>query len=157
MQKGSTVSRAAIVVLTLVLFGTAVSCENPLVEQMQQRIADDVTVYLAGDPPRILSASPEPGANDISTSAAISAVFDVDLDPATITGSTVTLTRLSPAADVPGTLSYDGASRTASFTPASRLEPDKSYRLTVTSGVTSAKGAALGASFQHHLHHPVLP
>jgi hypothetical protein len=114
---------------------------------MQQRIADDVTVYLAGEPPRILSASPEPGANGISTSAVITAVFDMDLDPATITGSTVTLTRLSPEASIDGTLAYNAATRTASFTPTTRLDPDKIYRLTVSTSLKSAKGAALGTSF----------
>jgi hypothetical protein len=114
---------------------------------MQQKISEDVTIYLAGAAPRVLGISPEPGTSEIPTSAVISAVFDVELDPATLTGSTVTLTRLSPATAVPGTLSYDAATRTASFTPATRLDPDKSYRLTVTTGVKSAKGAALGTSF----------
>jgi hypothetical protein len=147
MQKGSAVSRAASVVLTLGVFITAVSCENPLVEQMQQRIAEDVTVYLAGDAPRVLNVTPVPNASDIPTSAVISAVFDMDLDPATITGSTVTLTRLSPEASIEGTLAYNTATRTASFTPTTRLAPDKSYRLTVTTGLKSAKGAAFGTSF----------
>ena len=147
MEKRAAVSWTKNIVLVTGLLITTVSCQNPLLEQMQNRIVNDVTISLAGDAPRILAATPGPSATDIPTSAVISAVFDINLDPATITGSTVSLTRLSPAAAVPGTLSYNAAARTASFTPDARLEPDKSYRLTVTTGVKSAKGAALGTAF----------
>jgi len=134
-------------ILTLGLFNTAVSCQNPLIEQMQEKIVEDVTIHLAGNAPRILSASAGPSASGISTSAVISAVFDIDLDPATITGSTVSLVGLTPEATVEGTLAYDTATHSANFTPVTRLEPDKNYRLMVTTGVKSAKGAALGSAF----------
>ena len=147
MKKGIADSWSATLVLGLGLAFTAVSCQNPLIDQLQERIVEDVAVYLAGDSPRVLSASPGPGASEIPTSTVINAVFDIDLDPATIAESTVTLTRQSPIADVPGTLSYDTATRTASFTPATRLEPDESYRLTVSTKVKSAKGAALATTF----------
>ena len=147
MEKGTAFSWTKSIALATGLLITAVSCQNPLLEQMQNRIVDDVSLYLAGDAPRILAATPGPGAIDIPTSAVISAVFDLDLDPATITGSTVSLTRLSPTTSVEGTLSYDSTTRTASFTPATRLEPDESYRLTVSTNVQSAKGAALASTF----------
>lgn len=145
MEKGRAVSWSARIVLTLGLFSTAVSCDNPLIEQIQQRIVEDVTIYLAGDAPRMLSTSPGPNASEIPTSAVISAVFDLDLDPATINESTVTLTRLSPEAPVQGVPRYHAATRTASFTPATSLQPDTNYRLTLSTGLRSAKGAALGS------------
>lgn len=147
MKKGNSISWSSTVLLALGLAVTAVSCQNPLIEQMQQRIVEDVSIYLAGDAPRILSASPGPSSSGIPTSAVISAVFDIDLDPAAVTESSISLTRLSPEAEVEGTLFYDSETRTVSFTPSARLEPDKVYRLAVSTGVKSAKGAALGTEF----------
>jgi hypothetical protein len=133
----------AVATLIAVLFG----CDNPLVSQMRDEIIDDVETYLAGEKPTVLSVSPVADAPAVSTSATIVVTFDIALDPETLTGENVQLIRLSGEVDVPGTIDYDDDTHAVTFTPDDRLDVATTYRLTVTTAVTSAEGAKLAAAF----------
>lgn len=121
------------------------ACSNPLVTEMQDRIARDVETALAGPAPQLIAWSPDADATGVPTSTTITATFDVELDESTLTAANVSLLKLPGETDVPGTLSYDAASRTVSFTPSSRLDVETTYQLIVGTGVTSAPGAQLAA------------
>ena len=132
------------VVLGLAAIAIA-ACSNPLVAEMQSRIEGDVAAELAGDSPQLLSSSPSVDAADVPTSAVITATFDIDLDESTITAANVLLLEMPAGTETPGTLSYDGATKTVTFTPSSRLNLETEYELVVTTSLTSAQGAAIAA------------
>src|SRR5581483_6660294 len=73
----------------------------------------------ATSPPSVSSTSPANGANGVATTTPITATFSRPLDPTSINTSTMTVS--GPGGSVAGTVSYDGGSSTATFTPSSPL------------------------------------
>src|SRR5262245_15507364 len=69
--------------------------------------------------PYVVSVSPDPGTLNVPRAARIDAAFNVKMDAATIDATTMTVMRGAEA--ISGTVTYDAATRTASFTPASQL------------------------------------
>ena len=67
-------------------------------------------------PPTVVQ-SPASNATNVAANTAVTATFSEDMDPATISTSTFTLT--GPSGTVPATVTYDTASKTATLTPAS--------------------------------------
>ena len=63
-----------------------------------------------------------------------------------MTASTVQLLDGRTGSDVPASVTYDAATRTATVTPTSPLESDAPYRLTV-SGVTDTSGATMDTAY----------
>lgn len=92
-------------------------------------------------PPTVSSTTPASAGAGVEVTSAVRIVFSEAMNPATITGSTITVSN-----GVTGTVSYDTASNTATFTPASVLANNTSYTVTVTTGVRDAAGNALAAS-----------
>ncbi len=90
-------------------------------------------------PPTVLSTTPANGASGVNVAGVVSATFSLNLDPATVNAGTFTVSGL------PGTVSYDQASRTATFTPRSALSFSTGYTATLSSGIRSAGGHALSA------------
>lgn len=76
--------------------------------------------------------------------ASISAVFDADMDPATLTTNTVKIS--GPYGEIPGAVTYDPATRSVVFDPTASLMPLTAYSATVT-GVKDNAGRALAGSF----------
>ena len=68
-------------------------------------------------PPTVVSQSPASNATGVAANTAVTATFSEDMDPATISTSTFTLT--GPSGTVPATVTYDTASKTATLTPVS--------------------------------------
>ncbi len=95
--------------------------------------------------PAVTSTSPSAGATGVPLSAAVSATFSREMDAATITSSSFTLTGPGGAA-VPGAVSYAAATRTATLTPASALAANTTYTARLTTAVRSADGIALATS-----------
>ena len=83
-------------------------------------------------PPTVVSQSPASNATGVATNAAVTATFSEDMDPATISTSTFTLT--GPSGTVPATVTYDTASKTATLTPASGtgLAFNSTYTVTIS-------------------------
>ncbi|HTO02417.1 MAG TPA: DUF4082 domain-containing protein, partial [Opitutus sp.] len=98
--------------------------------------------------PTINTVSPGDGATNVSLGSSISTIFSEPMDPATITGSTITL-RNSLNTSVPATVSYSAANRTATLTPTNTLTASTAYTATVLggqSGVADLAGNRLLAS-----------
>lgn len=95
------------------------------------------------DAPTVTLANPEVGAVGVCGNQTVNATFDEAMDPTTITGTTFSL-RITGGASVAGVVSYDAATRIASFDPASNLitTPATNYTATIESGATGVKDLA---------------
>jgi len=93
---------------------------------------DSVKPTVTGVYPGNASTGAERGLN------AISLGFSEDMDPSSITSSSVTL-----SGGVTGSVSYDTRSRTAFFAPTQLLDDSTEYTVTVTSSATDVSGNAL--------------
>ena len=96
--------------------------------------------------PTALSAAPLNAAVGSCPNAMVTVTFSEAMNPSTISGTTFTLTGPSLAAVV-GVVSYDAASKTATFAPTSGLALDTMYSATVTTGAQGATGKALASNF----------
>ena len=116
----------------------AVACANPVAELVRE----DVVVAKAGGRPEVVERSPAAGATSVAGNQPVSVVFDDELDAATVTSESVTVT--SGGDEVPGTVTYNEASSTITFTP----EDDYPRASTVTVGlaetIRNIGGASLG-------------
>jgi hypothetical protein len=95
--------------------------------------------------PTITSLSPADGANNASSNGSVSATFSEAMDPSTLTSSSFTLVN-AQGQPVPGTLSYDSSTNTASLAPTNGLAFQATYTATVrggASGVTDLSGNPL--------------
>jgi ice-binding like protein/Big-like domain-containing protein len=77
---------------------------------------------------------------------AISAVFTKSLAPATITGTSFTVTCTAPCVSPVGTVKYSVSAKTAVFTPAANLILGDTYTATLTTAVTDLAGNALAGN-----------
>ena len=91
-------------------------------------------------PPTVSSTSALAG---LALGSNVWAVFSEELDPATITGATFTLTQ--DAVPVSGSVTYAGL--TATFDPATDLAANSTYAATVTIGAEDTAGNPLAAPF----------
>ena len=91
-------------------------------------------------PPLLTGHLPISGGTRVSVTAPVTISFSEALDPTTVSAATFTL---RPAQA--GTLAYDPATRTASFTPTPRLAPTTTYTAAVSTGVKDLAGNPLVA------------
>lgn len=88
--------------------------------------------------PAVLSTAPADGASGVASTATISARFSEPMDPSTLAGALgVTGTA--------GSVTWDAASLTATFTPAAPLAPGTTFTATVSTAATDLAGNALPA------------
>jgi hypothetical protein len=104
--------------------------------------------FTAGDitSPTVVSTVPADGATGVATGVVISATFSEAMDPTTITTTTFTLRLTSGGGNLAGTVSYNGATNTATFTPAAPLAGGTSYTATITTGVRDAANNPMTAA-----------
>ncbi len=95
--------------------------------------------------PGIVSVSPADKSFVTDLNTKITATFDKDLDPLTITTSTFTVTASSGA--ISGAVSYDAASKTAVFTPLSGLSYSSVYTAEISSAVKASDGTSMETPF----------
>jgi glutamine amidotransferase PdxT len=86
------------------------------------------------------TVTPANGATNVSTTAAVTAVFNVAMDATTINSSTVEL-RNSSNVLVPSTISYNSTSRTMTLTPSSALANTAVYTAKIKGGSSGVKDA----------------
>ena len=91
--------------------------------------------------PTVSAISPDDGATNVVLNANISATFSEDMDPATLTASTFTVT--SGGIAIPGTVIY--ADSTAVFWPRAHFASNGMFTATITPGAESALGVAMAA------------
>jgi uncharacterized protein YjdB len=94
----------------------------------------------------VTDVTPAVSANLVPIDTVLTATFNVAMDPGTIDDTTFTL-RVGTL-PVSGTVGYDDASRTATFTPATALTPDTVYEAAISREVRSASGGTLAGVAQ---------
>lgn len=97
------------------------------------------TVAVDNTPPAVASVSPANGARRVSPAANVTATFSEEMDPGTLTTSTVRLVRSGTTTPVPATVSYDPATRRVILNPANNLRRGATYTATVVGGENGAK------------------
>ena len=100
----------------------------------------DVVFDTTGNPsgPAVTSTSPTSGASGVSTTPAVSAIFNVAVNPATVTNATF---RLLDASNNPvaASVAYNTSNLTATLTPSPALAPGATYRAVITGGSNGVK------------------
>jgi Bacterial Ig-like domain len=96
-------------------------------------------------PPTVISVTPAVGAASVCPNSIVTARFSEAMNPATIDGTTLTLTGPG-AAPVAAQVSYDASSDTAIFTPSNPLALSGAYTATVTTGAQDTFGNALASN-----------
>ena len=82
----------------------------------------------------------------VPTNTAIVASFSEDMNPATITATTFTVTCAAPCVAPAGSVTYALGSQTATFTPTAALAADTTYTVTITSAATDVAANALAGN-----------
>ena len=93
-------------------------------------------------PPAVVSVSPPAGAAGVAASVRPSATFSEPMAAASVSASTFVLRKQGASSDVPASVAYDAASRTATLTPAAALDAGGSYTARVVGGPAGVKDAA---------------
>jgi hypothetical protein len=91
--------------------------------------------------PAVTTTVPSNGSTGAVPNASIKVTLDRELDPATIDDADITVKDPSDVS-VPGTVSYDGATKTLTFNPDEALEPFTEYTATLGTGVKTWQGTA---------------
>ena len=95
--------------------------------------------------PTVVSTFPGISAAGVAINGAINATFSVAMNAATIAAANFTLA--AGAIPVSGIVAYDAPTKTATFTPASKLANTTLYTATVTTGVQDSGGNALASAY----------
>ena len=90
--------------------------------------------------PTVVATIPSDGSIFVPVTAALTATFSEEIDPATLTATSFTV------AGITGTTSYNAATRTATFTPSAPLANNTSYTATITTGVKDVAGNVMAAA-----------
>lgn len=116
---------------------------NPLAEQV-------AWVFTTRDDtgPSVVSTSPANAAVGVSTSASVSATFSEPVDPTTINATSFTVRATASGTAVAGTVTYNAATRVATFTPSVPLATNTAYTVTIAGTVRDLAGNQMGANFQ---------
>ncbi|MCL0092977.1 Ig-like domain-containing protein [Dehalococcoidia bacterium] len=96
-------------------------------------------------PPAVVSTLPEAGARHVPVDIKISVTFSEDMDAATI--NTATFTLMADGTRIAGRVTYDPATRTATFIPHENLAHDTVYTATITTGARDLVGNGLAQEF----------
>ncbi|MBI5003560.1 Ig-like domain-containing protein [Candidatus Kaiserbacteria bacterium] len=86
--------------------------------------------------PTVLGVNPANGSTNISVSQVFTSGFSKDMDPSTISGSTVKLLAQAGGASVAGSVSYNPQSRSINFAPSTVLSTATGYKLQIGAGLT---------------------
>ena len=123
---------------------TGLPLANPYVWQFTTGVTPDTTR------PRVIVTSPAtttPGpTTGVPVNSSISAAFSEDMAPATITGTSFTVTCTGPCVSPAGSVSYAVGTRTAMFTPSAPLAVGATYTATITTAATDLAGNALAGN-----------
>ncbi len=94
--------------------------------------------------PLVISSAPADQAVNVPTNAALKVVFSRPIMEATLAGR---VTLETGGVSVAGTVTYDAALNTVTFTPAAALRPSTTYTLTLSTGIMSDANASLQHPF----------
>ena len=108
-------------------------------------VANYVWTFSTSTIPTVISTVPTNGATGVPLNQIISATFSEAMNPLTINNTTFLLMR--GAISVPGTVTYAGATNTASFTPAAPLLNGTPYTATITTQARNLAGNGLATNY----------
>lgn len=91
--------------------------------------------------PTVSSNAPVNDASGVALNESVSVVFSEEMDPASLTPQTFTVTAANATAALAGRVIY--AKSTATFWPAAHFDSSTTYTATITTGAKSASGLAL--------------
>jgi len=126
----STATRAALNLLSAVLIGCSGTTDP-----------GDTT------PPTVASTFPVNASVGVLINSVVTITFSEEMSPQTVSASSVTVTPTSGGVAVPGSVTYDAPTRTATFTPLKPLDYGAGYTLTVTAAALDLAGNALAANY----------
>ena len=106
--------------------------------------ANFVWTFTTAPPPTVVSTVPANGASVVPVNTLVSATFSGPMNPATITGTTFTVTGPGTT-PVAGVVTYSGT--TATFTPTAALANSTLFTATITTEAKDPTGAPLAANF----------
>ena len=95
--------------------------------------------------PTVSTKAPLAGATGVAVSSSVTATFSEAVQSSTVTGTTFTL-KNSTGTSIPGTVTYDAASFTATFKPSAALAYSTSYTATLTNGIKDIAGNSLSGT-----------
>ena len=98
-------------------------------------------------PPRIVSTRPAQGETGIDIKGSVSATFDHEIDPASLTPQTFLLRKLGDSASVPGSVTYDPNTKSVYFILQAGLAPATVYQAALTAGLRDASGNFLPSDY----------
>ena len=98
--------------------------------------------------PTVILTVPAASATNVSNNTTVTATFSEAMAPATITGTSFTVTNTTIGAPVAGTVTYSASARTATFTPSTpaTLAANSAFTATVTTAATDLAGNALAGN-----------
>jgi hypothetical protein len=96
--------------------------------------------------PHIVSTSPAQNELNVPVSTNISVTFDVDMDETTINDSTFVVNARSTGLH-PGTIMYDGPTKTATFDPIEDFDEGEVVTVVFTTFIESSGGTALDSAY----------
>ncbi len=105
----------------------------------------DIASVADGTTPAVRTSTPGNGAVDVPVNSSVVEDLilpDGGVDAATLSSSTVTLTRISDGSRVPATVLTSGGGDVVNLSPTSALAGSTSYRFDLTSGVRDVRGRA---------------
>jgi len=94
-------------------------------------------------PPTVSSVSPETGVSDVPIDTVITAAFSEAIDSSTINTNSFTLA----GSEISGTVTYDPATYTATFTPSAPLDYNHTYTATLSTAISDAAGNPLAEPY----------
>jgi len=98
-------------------------------------------------PPTVVSTVPTNLATGVPTNTVVSATFSKPMNATTINGTTFTVKVTATSAAAAGTVAYNAATNTATFTPSAPLASLTTYTATITTGAKDTFGNAVAANF----------
>ena len=132
---------------TTYVYSVAANCKGGIVSDpsVETEAATVTTIDLT--PPRVIANQPPTNFNGVSSGATASATFSEPMDSVSLNTATFTLKVTSTGAAIPGTVTYNKATRIAEFKPTSALPNPTNITATITTGVKDLAGNALAAAY----------
>jgi len=97
--------------------------------------------------PTVIATSPANDTTNVPITSAVTVTFSENMNPATINGATFNLRTTTGGIEKAGTVSYNTATRIATFTPTTPFAPATNYTGTVTTGARDVEGNPLAGTF----------
>ncbi len=126
------------------LIVTGFSGNNAYTPQIMPRFQADVTIP-DETAPTVTGVVPLNNATNVSLYKPITATFSEPISVTTLNNATFSV--INAAGSVAGTIGYDEATQTASFTPAAALAVSTRYTATLGTGITDRAGNPLAAPY----------